>query len=363
MLLSSGCGPTTGRRMGPGRPLPRRHHGSGAPPASGSPRARSGCPELRGPRRRDPRARVQVSTALTCIARWPVWTRPSGTCAGSVEGKSVYELVRGQPCRAFRPMPRACVETSRPRTRSNDSSALRDSHGFDAFKVRIGKECGHDEDEWPGRTEALVAQVRAALGDDAALLVDANSCYSPARAIEVGHMLERARCRPTSRSRARTGSSTGPGEVTAALELDVTGGEQDWDERVWRRMTQTRVVDVVQPDVCYVGGFTRALRVAQLARTAGLRCHAPLGEPLPRHSSSRCTCSRGSRIRASTWSSRSSRTTTTRGRSTCTTRDPRSSTGECTFPKARDGESRCRQNGSPAPTTTSPSSRRRVSRR
>jgi len=30
---------------------------------------------------------------------------------------------------------------------------LRDTQGFRAFKIRIGKVCGHDEDEWPGRTE------------------------------------------------------------------------------------------------------------------------------------------------------------------------------------------------------------------
>ena len=42
-------------------------------------------------------------------------------------------------------------------------------------------------------------------------------------------------------------------EVAEALELDVTGGEQDWDERVWRRMVGMRAVDVVQPDVCYLG--------------------------------------------------------------------------------------------------------------
>ena len=61
-------------------------------------------------------------------------------------------------------------------------------------------------------------------------------------------------------------------EVAAALELDVAGGEQDWDERVWQSIVDTRVVDVVQPDVCYVGGLTRALRVARLAANRGLPC-------------------------------------------------------------------------------------------
>ena len=59
-------------------------------------------------------------------------------------------------------------------------------------------------------------------------------------------------------------------EVTAALDLDVAGGEQDCLMPTWRRMIELRAVDVVQPDVCYVGGFTRALRVAELARAAGL---------------------------------------------------------------------------------------------
>ena len=44
---------------------------------------------------------------------------------------------------------------------------LRSRHGFDAFKIRVGRECGHDRDEWPGRTEALVPAVRRALGDEA----------------------------------------------------------------------------------------------------------------------------------------------------------------------------------------------------
>ena len=45
-------------------------------------------------------------------------------------------------------------------------------------------------DEWPGRTEEIVPTIRRALGPDVALLVDANSGFSPARAIEVGRLLE-----------------------------------------------------------------------------------------------------------------------------------------------------------------------------
>lgn len=44
--------------------------------------------------------------------------------------------------------------------------------------------------------------------------------------------------------------------------LDVTGGEQDCDLAQWARMIRMRAVDIVQPDICYVGGLSRALEVA-----------------------------------------------------------------------------------------------------
>ena len=55
-----------------------------------------------------------------------------------------------------------------------------------------------------------------------------------------------------------------------ALDLDVTGGEQDCDFTVWRRMIDMHAVDVVQPDICYLGGISRTLRVARMAGEAGL---------------------------------------------------------------------------------------------
>ncbi|MEY8208376.1 MAG: enolase C-terminal domain-like protein, partial [SAR324 cluster bacterium] len=61
-------------------------------------------------------------------------------------------------------------------------------------------------------------------------------------------------------------------QVTDALKLDVTGGEQDCDLSTWKRIIEMRAVDVVQPDVCYLGGLTRTLKVAEMARQAGIPC-------------------------------------------------------------------------------------------
>jgi L-alanine-DL-glutamate epimerase-like enolase superfamily enzyme len=189
---------------------------------------------------------------------------------GRVEEKPVCELLGGSP-RALRAYASSMRRDIAPEDEAERLVRLRDEHGFDAVKIRIGKECGHDEDEWPGRTEAVVERVRDALGDGAALLVDANSCYTPARAIEVGRLLEAHGVRHFEEP-CPYWELEWTREVAEALDLDVAGGEQDWDLGVWRRMVDMRSVDVVQPDVCYVGGLTRALRVASLAASAGLPC-------------------------------------------------------------------------------------------
>ena len=189
---------------------------------------------------------------------------------GKREGRSVCELLGGAP----RPFPVYGSSMRRDITPKDEAmrlARLRDSHGYTAFKFRVGRECGHDEDEWPGRTEAIVAAVRRAVGGDIALLVDANSCYSPAKAIEVGRMLEdNGVCHFEEPCPYWEYDWTA--EVTAALDLDVTGGEQDVALPDWRRMIETGVVDIPQPDVCYIGGLSRALEVAAMAAGAGMAC-------------------------------------------------------------------------------------------
>lgn len=50
----------------------------------------------------------------------------------------------------------------------------------------------------------------------------------------------------------------------------MTGGEQDCDLSTWKRMIEMRAVDIVQPDILYLGGISRTLRVVEMAQIAGL---------------------------------------------------------------------------------------------
>jgi L-alanine-DL-glutamate epimerase-like enolase superfamily enzyme len=185
-------------------------------------------------------------------------------------GKPVCALLGGTPgeLRAYASSMKRDIT---PRDEAERFKRLRDAHGFDAFKFRVGAEYGHDRDEWPGRTEEIVPTIRKALGDKATLLVDANSCYSPKRAIEVGKLLEangvvhfEEPCPYWELEQTR--------QVREALDLDVTGGEQDCYLPLWRHMIDMRAVDVVQPDICYMGGMIRTMRVAKMAQAAGLPC-------------------------------------------------------------------------------------------
>ena len=187
---------------------------------------------------------------------------------GKIEGKPVCELIGGSPG-TFRAYASSMKRDITPEDEAERFIRLRDEFGFDAFKFRVGAEVGRDRDEWPGRTEEIVPTIRKALGDDVALLVDANSCFSPGRAIEVGHLLQdhgishyEEPCPYWEFEQTK--------QVTDALDIDVTGGEQDCMMANWKGMIDGRIVDVLQPDVLYLGGISRSLKVARMAVAAGM---------------------------------------------------------------------------------------------
>jgi L-alanine-DL-glutamate epimerase-like enolase superfamily enzyme len=189
---------------------------------------------------------------------------------GKAVGKPVAELLGGSPgpIRAYASSMRRDITPDDEATRL---SILRDTKGFDAFKVRVGAECGQDRDEWPGRTEAIIPKIRKALGPDVALLVDGNSGFSPDRAIKVGRMLQDNGYEHFEEP-CPYWELEQTAEVARALSIDVAGGEQDWDLQNWKRMIALRAVDILQPDILYVGGMILAKEVARMGHAAGLPC-------------------------------------------------------------------------------------------
>ncbi len=188
---------------------------------------------------------------------------------GKLEGKPVTSLLGGSPGKI-----RAYASSMKRDITPEDEAArfmkLRDEFGFDAFKWRIGSECGRDKDEWPGRTEAVVPVVSRALGDGVAKLVDGNSCYSPRRAIEVGKLLEQEGISHFEEP-CPYWEFDQTAEVTRALSIDVAGGEQDCEFTAWDAMIKKHAVDILQPDVMYMGGMLRTMEVCKRGDKAGFK--------------------------------------------------------------------------------------------
>jgi L-alanine-DL-glutamate epimerase-like enolase superfamily enzyme len=190
--------------------------------------------------------------------------------AGTRSGKPVASLIGGSPgqVRAYASSMKRAIS---PKAEADRLVRLCAEQGFTAAKWRIGAECGDDVDEWPGRTEEIIPTVASALGDGIDKLVDANSGFSAPRAIAVGRLL----------ADHGVGHFEEPvpywdldatRRVTRAVSIDVAGGEQDWDLATWARMIKMRAVDIVQPDVMYMGGLSKTLQVANMAAAAGLPC-------------------------------------------------------------------------------------------
>ena len=191
---------------------------------------------------------------------------------GKLEGKPVCELLGGTAAAAAR---LRLVDEARHHARGRGgalawrcASATASTPSSSASAPSTAT----TRDEWPGRTEAIVPAVRRALGADAALLVDANSCYLAARARSRSAQLlqEHGVCHFEEPCPYWELEQTA--QVREALALDVTGGEQDNYLPLWRHMIEMKAVDIVQPDVCYIGGLARTLRVARMAHAAGLPC-------------------------------------------------------------------------------------------
>jgi L-alanine-DL-glutamate epimerase-like enolase superfamily enzyme len=188
---------------------------------------------------------------------------------GKIKSKPVYALLGGKtnPFPVYGSSMRRDIS---PKDEADRLLRLRDERGYKAFKVRLGQPVGHDRDALPGRTEALIPAIRKALGPDVKLLADGNSCFTPPRAIEVGRIME-ANDYYWFEEPCPYWELEWTAEVAEALRVFVAGGEQDNDLAQWRRMIRMNAVDICQPDICYIGGLTRAWRVAQMARKAGKR--------------------------------------------------------------------------------------------
>ena len=141
--------------------------------------------------------------------------------------------------------------------------------GAKAVKFKIGGRMSDNRDAYPERTNKILELAQKKLAGKVTLMADANGSYDSKNAIEIGKRLQDMKylwfeepCPWEELSETK--------KVADALEMKVAFGEQDSSLWLFQWMIDNKVMDVVQPDLNYNGGFIRAARVARMARKANM---------------------------------------------------------------------------------------------
>lgn len=190
---------------------------------------------------------------------------------GKAVGKPVYQLLGGKVRDRVPVYASGMSRETTPAEETRRMARAVETDGFRCVKAKIGVRNGRDSEPVDGRTSQLVPLLRKDLGDAIEISADANGAYSPAAAIRVGRLLEQYGYYHLEEPNP-CWELDNMGVVAAALDLPIGAGEQEWSLELIRRMVTERLVDVIQPDVLYIGGPTRARRVAEMADIAGIPC-------------------------------------------------------------------------------------------
>lgn len=142
--------------------------------------------------------------------------------------------------------------------------------GAKAIKFRLGGRMQYNA-ETTRRDKALIALTRKVFGSEMTVYADANGSYDIPMALQIGRIMEEhdlsfleEPCPFDYYEETR--------QIAEALSIPIAGGEEESSLRQFRWMIENQVVQVVQPDLLYFGGFIRSIQVARMAAAAGLPC-------------------------------------------------------------------------------------------
>ncbi|MCL6415113.1 mandelate racemase/muconate lactonizing enzyme family protein [Aestuariirhabdus sp. Z084] len=238
---------------------------------------------------RDQGQRGVIQTALSGIdiALWDI--------AGQHFQAPIYQLMGG----AFRTsIPAYATGGFRPTGQDHAESCAKEmagyvAEGFGAVKIKIGYGLASDL--------ATIKAVREAIGPDIELMIDANHGYDAIDAIALGREAAQYNIAwfeepvvPEALAAYR--------DVRAAQPIPVAAGETWHGRWAMDQALNQRCVDILQPDICGLGGLSEGRKIITLADTyqvrlvphvwgtavalaAGLHFHAILPPSPPSHES------------------------------------------------------------------------------
>ena len=207
-----------------------------------------------------------VSCALSCvdIACWDI--------AGKAAGRTVAQLLGGHktevPCYLTFGVP------DYDRDQLVHAAKTHVKNGFTGLKMVAGRSKGG----WREDAKRIRA-VRAAIGEDIHLMVDANYSFTPQEAKSFLSQIED--CHLTwFEEPVLQNDAAALAELRKATRVPLSGGQAEGHRWRFREFVEHRSLDVLQPNVCFVGGYTEARKVAHLAQAYNLPIANGGGWPL-----------------------------------------------------------------------------------
>ena len=143
-------------------------------------------------------------------------------------------------------------------SRFKEESAEIKEMGFKALKMKVG--VGPKDDI------KLIEAVRGGIGDNFRFMVDANHGYTTHDALYVGRAMEEFSPYWFEEPVAPE-DLDGYRELRASLKVNISGGEAEFNRWGWRKLLESRGLDIAQPEVCALGGISEYLRVLALCHS------------------------------------------------------------------------------------------------
>ncbi len=207
---------------------------------------------------RDQGQRGLTMTALSGIdiALWDIKGKHFGQSISRLLGGRVREEVEAYATGAF-----YSGSDDRPDEIAEEVSGYVEE-GFAAAKIKIGLD--------PEEDLAVIEALRATVGPDVTLMIDANHGYDVLEAIAVGEAAAASQIawfeEPVLPEQLQAYQ-----EVRAGQPIPVAGGETWHGRYAMHEALRAQAVDILQPDICGTGGFTEMRRIADLAALYGVR--------------------------------------------------------------------------------------------
>lgn len=140
-------------------------------------------------------------------------------------------------------------------------SAKAMEQGFRGVKMKVG---GGPLTEDVQRIKA----VRAVIGPDAPLMVDANQAFEYSEALRRGRVYEELDCRWF--EEPRRGDTDGHIRLAQRLDIPIATGENRYGQAQFRDLIAGGGVGVIQPDLRRAGGLTDCLEIGLMAAGFGI---------------------------------------------------------------------------------------------